>query len=529
MGSFKIFNTLFYVGIAACLAMIWLPGYYLTGDGPCHVYNAQILHDLWAGKNTDFYLRYFEVLHQPNPNWFTTVAIALLLFVAKGVIAEKIFLTVYAGAYIGGVYALLKKLNVEHRGWLPAFFILIFTSTLTKGFYNFSFSIAFYFWVVWAWLSFMERKNFRNGVLFLLFVALTFFTHLLAFGLAALTCIMLALSFSVAQRNGQGWSVLRSFSMSVAVLFLFQVPFLFLMGWFMQKEGGLQVRTELHLYRIVELVQCKHLVNYASAEPFFTTIAGATLLVLACWLVLKAKLLLKVHKYDGLVYSLVLTFILYITLPDDLFGRAMDMAARMQLYVLALFMLVIAIRVPETNLKKFGMFVLFGCFLVLSWLRIDRMISISSAEKELMSVGKYIPPRTIVLPLIFSLAGNTVDGKAIADWNTPFRHAAQYIGVGKPLIVLDNYEANTGYFPIKWKDGVSPYLYFGKLEDLPPHGDIVAYKQKTGLNIDYILMWCYDDVALQNDDFHKFYEQLNEEYSKVYTSPAARVILYKKK
>ena len=45
-------SYLLLAGYAICLLQIWLPGYYLTGDGPCHLYNAQILHDLWAGKKT---------------------------------------------------------------------------------------------------------------------------------------------------------------------------------------------------------------------------------------------------------------------------------------------------------------------------------------------------------------------------------------------------------------------------------------------------------------------------------------------
>ncbi len=35
------------VGLALCMLQLWLPAYYLTGDGPCHVYNAQVVHDIW--------------------------------------------------------------------------------------------------------------------------------------------------------------------------------------------------------------------------------------------------------------------------------------------------------------------------------------------------------------------------------------------------------------------------------------------------------------------------------------------------
>ena len=166
MNSQKTLNALLLTGFILCLLQIWLPAFYLTGDGPSHVYNAQILHDLWCNKNTAFYAHYYQLVYQPNPNWLSTIVLALLMFVVNGIVAEKIYLTLYVLLYTRGFYLLLKKISGSNSYWPLVIFLFVFTHVLAKGFYNFSFSIAFYFWVVWSWIRFLDRRNIGNALLF---------------------------------------------------------------------------------------------------------------------------------------------------------------------------------------------------------------------------------------------------------------------------------------------------------------------------------------------------------------------------
>ena len=134
----KTTNYLLFIGFAMCLLQVWWPQYYLTGDGPCHVYNAQILHDLWSyNKDTDFYLHFYKLLYQPNPNWLSTIILALLLFVVNGIIAEKIFLTLYVVLFVSGFYLLLRSISNGKSNWVLVLFIFVFPHLLAKGFYNF--------------------------------------------------------------------------------------------------------------------------------------------------------------------------------------------------------------------------------------------------------------------------------------------------------------------------------------------------------------------------------------------------------
>ena len=141
----------------------------------------------------------------------------------------------------------------------------------------------------------------------------------------------------------------------------------------------------------------------------------------------------------------------------------------------------------------------------------------------------FIKPYSVVLPLDFSPGGEDEHGKLIGDRNWVFCHAAQYMGTEKPMIILDNYEANMGYFPLVWNNNVNPYNLLSKdegIEGQPPFASIAGYKKNAGVTIDYILMWCYNDSYLQNEHFRTFFAEINNGYHIIYTSPTGRTILY---
>ncbi len=523
----KIINALLLTGFGLCLLQIWLPEYYLTGDGPCHVYNAQILHDLWCNKNTSFYSRYYNVLYRPDPNWLSTVVLALLMFIAKGTTAEKIFLTLYVVVFTRGFYLLLRKISGNGSYWLLVIFFFVFPHELSKGFYNSSFSIAFYFWVVWSWLRFLEQKSITNAVMFFLFTTLLYFTHLLAFGFCAFTCAALVVSYGVA--TGADAKQRRQFIFEYAgLLAMLFAPFLLLMTMFTDQEGGLQLVIGHHFYRLVELIQFKYFVNVTHSEDYVAAAAGIILLLTFCAALTKFRIK-TINKYDGLLISLGLTMFVYLFFPDNFLGRLILIALRVQPYVGILLACCIAYLLPETKFKKMAAVLLFACFAGLTAARVNCMVIASKGAADYVSAEQLIKPNSVVLPLDFAPAGLDDHGQKIADRNYLFSHASQYMGTTKSLIILDNYEANMGYFPVRWNGAVNPYFYLGKaegIENAPPYARIAEYKQSAGVAIDYVLMWCYNDTFLRNDHFKALYAEINAGYHVAYTSPSGRTVLY---
>lgn len=530
MPRVKLLYALMIMGIAMCLVQIWWPSFYLTGDGPCHLYNARVLHDIWSGRDAAFYSRFYNVIYAPNPNWLSSVIMGWCMYFASGVVAEKLFLTLYALTLIFGFYKLLKQVSGSSSYLITIVFLFVFHHTLAKGFYNFSLGMALYFWMVWSWLRFIERRNTINTLVFFAFTALTFFSQLLPFVFGAITCFSLLISHIATQpatKRPRIFEFVRA-SLEFGILI---APFAALMLWFTDQQGGADIHLRHHFYRLIELVQFKYGINVSAREELFTGIAGftiVTMLAIAVFLRIRAKEFIS--KYDGFLYSFVILLIIYILFPEDFLHRAILISMRTQLFLLAIGGLIAAYTLPQ-KVKNAGGLVLMACFIALFFIRCSVQNVAAEAVEDYTSVAAHIKPYSVVLPLDLAPAGRDNKWYTITNRSYHFAHALDYIGCNKPLIVLDNYEAHTGYFPIAWIDKVSPYTHLSVgngIEGMPPAADIQGYRQRSGVAIDYVVLWCYDKVYLKDSGFADLYNYVMQHYHLVYRSASGRTMLYER-
>ncbi|PQJ10992.1 hypothetical protein CJD36_013565 [Flavipsychrobacter stenotrophus] len=531
MPRIKLLYALMIAGIAMCLAQIWWPHYYLTGDGPCHLYNAKVLHDMWHGTDVAFYSRFYVINYNPNPNWLSNILLGIPMYFTNGPVAEKLFLTLYAGLVVGGFYLLIKKVSGSSSYWITVIFLFVFHHTLAKGFYNFSFSTALWFWMVWSWMRFIDKKNTLNTLVFFLFAGLSFFTQLLPFVFAVATCFGLIVSYSLTREQGLKQSSLNYFIQNTITLGILTAPFVALMIRFTENEGGTHITLHHHFYRLVELVQFKYGINAVENESFLTALCGMTLAALLITaVVFRIKDKIAVNKYDGFFYSLIFILFIYLFFPENFMQRDILISMRAQLFILILAGICIAYTLPQ-QIKNAGGLILFFCFAGLTMVRMNYMNKASDAAEDYNSVAAHIRPYSLVLPLDFAPEGKDRNNKTIADRNYLFTHALHYAGCEKPLILLDNYEANAGYFPLQWKYKVNPYAHLSKdngIEGQPPGADIEAYVNVSHIPIDYIVTWCYDAKALQNKRYSELDSQMKRMYHEVYTSPSKRTVLYER-
>lgn len=558
VNSPKTANYILFAGYAICLLQVWLPGWYLTGDGPCHLYNAQILHDVWTGKNTEFYSRFFEVTGKPNPNWMSHVLLAALLFVVHGVVAEKILLSCYVVFFVSGFARLLKRLDNKSYFWPVVAFVFVFHYVLAKGFYNFSFSIAFMLWLIDTWLQVMENRRTGTIVWFFVLACLTFFAHPVAFVFGGVVCAGLTVSFALSgglkkfnrgdaesrrdnfikgkesrNQGRKGESGERGMKPVVGyliILALCMLPCGLLLLWFAMGEAH-DGDIVLHVarYKLLEFADFNCLVNVTSKEVLIVRVVWIMLVGLLLYaLIARFRKGFHLHRYDGLLVSMMFAGFLYLFFPDKIFGGSL-FVVRAQ-YLWALFTVCcIGYMLPAGKVKNASGLLFFLCFIGLSIPRTMCMGAATDGVKDIVSAEKYIRPYSVVLPLDFAPGGFDKQGNVISDRNWLFCHAWQYMGLDKPLIILDNYEANTGYFPLVWKDATNPYHHLctnGAMEGQPPFATINDYKRSTGVTIDYVLMWCYDNKWRKDEQFNKLYDEIDAGYHIVYRSPTGRTILY---
>ncbi len=309
-------------------------------------------------------------------------------------------------------------------------------------------------------------------------------------------------------------------------------PFILLAFRFTNGEGGLQLRLSAHPYRLLELLEFKYIINVVDKERLWALVAGFVLIILFGVVVVKLSRKYSVHKYDGFLLALLPVALVYTFFPEDFMGRAIIISIRTQLFVFIIIACCIAYRLQDSVLKNVAGALVFFCFIILTWYRIDCRQDAAAALDDYLSAASYVRPGSVVLPLDFAPTGKNKKGDPIAGRNALFHHAAQYLATSKPLIALDNYEANMGYFPIRWKPTMNPYDHLSRqegIEGLPPYAHIAEYEQQTGATVDYVLLWCYDPAFLANTHFEKLYAEINSLYTVEYMTPGGRTTLYRRK
>ena len=521
----KWYYVLMVAGFVACMLQIWIPAYFLNCDGPCHLANAKAMLAMWTLPDEDFYTRFFSVSNQPNPNWLSNILLVALLPLVKGAIAEKILVSGYVLLMLVSLDRLLRRIGEGRHLFTMLFLVFIFNNSLAQGFYNFSFSISFFLLLVNSWLGYLEHNRNLSIVWIFGFMLLTYFSHPVSFGYGFFACFSLLLSYTV---SGFFAGDIRRIFKYVLVLILTTLPFLLFFLTFAENSAKHGKIVPAYMpERLFELVAFDYLINYSSKEVLIVKFLGGLFTVLF-FLVFVFKVVIKrnIHKYDGFLLSLLVVFCAFLNLPDKMMGGGL-FVMRTGLYLFLITGFCAAYLLPH-KLKNILGVIGFIIFLLLVTIRIPIMYAGAQIVKEHTEVSKLITKGSVLLPLNFNKMGKGHDGKILADRNEVYGHVAQYIGADNKILVLDNYEANTGYFPLNWNSEVNPYIHLNRyrgIEGMPPGGGPVQYKQITGVNIDYILLLNYEPSFAGHVDFMELKTQLDTAYHEIYRDKTGNTVL----
>jgi hypothetical protein len=121
----------------------------------------------------------------------------------------------------------------------------------------------------------------------------------------------------------------------------------------------------------------------------------------------------------------------------------------------------------------------------------------------------------VVLPLNYS-----------NHWLTS--HFSNYLGVDKPMIILENYESTTCYFPIKWNKESLPNLQFGN-NSVENNNCIQAMSniKNPSKTIDYIFV-LGQNLEITDSCSTEIKDIINKYYSLTYRSNSCKLYKLKK-
>ncbi|MBK9339150.1 MAG: hypothetical protein IPM98_22500 [Lewinellaceae bacterium] len=526
----------FFALLLIALLPVWASGrFFVTGDGPCHLYNAHVLLDYLLGRNLDFYDPFYNLNLNLNPNWLSHIVLAGLQLIFAPETAEKIFLSSYLLLFGFGLRYLLRQINPDSIFMSSVGLLFVWHHLLVSGFYNFSLSITGFFWIGGYWLKY--RKQLTPGRIAILATGWVFlyFTHALGtmFSLVFVGSAILVEALRAFRSVGlrQAWQQHATSTLRTALAAL---PMLVLLVWYLLRtppNTGTDSRTIADL--LEDLLQLRNLILLNSTERDTVkavAIFAGLLFAVAAWLRWRER---RAAAGDFLLLFVAVALWQYFS-PENSRAAGLQIPLRIQTFAwLGMLCWAATANFPEW-VRKNAPAAATVLLVVLTFLRFPAHRKASELVEDYLWCIPKVADRSVVLVLNYDFNGLDKAGKAIANSNWLFVHAADYLGAYQPVILSDNYEATKPYFPINWqwqrdmfaqtdKDGVN-------FENRPPRADILNYKRRSeGYDIDYVLFLSYDPRFYDHDYAREIMGQVKQAYEFVGFSPGGKAELWQRK
>lgn len=525
-GLQKVTSKLFYVAVLVFLFPLLTNTWMVTGDGPCHLYNAKVLKDIIFNIDKSFYLDFYMVNFKLTPNLWDHILMGFFQVFFSASISEKLFFGTYILTFSFGARYLCNSIAPKSDWAVLPVLLFIFHHLMMKGFLNYTFSFAASFWVIGYYIRHInDLKDWKIATKLSLLLLTTYFMHPIGFifALAGITFTTTAHVVSILI-NPQAKEILITFLKKISPLALIVLPSILLYVSFMM---GSSFSKPLDWNTLINL---DSLMTYAEGERPYSIIAGKfAIVILILGLLNRIKNGPIIHIGDGmLLLCLFFVFLFHANLIND----SMIGGDRLKFIPhICIFIWMSSLRFESWFKAIVNIFAL-GIIFIFAFLRYPAYAEASAWVEDYMECEQFIKPKTKVLTLNYDYNGTTADGRLIAPNNWTFMHGTSYLGAKKPLILSDNYEAHMNWFPINWKDQkFSFYVATGKdgmsFEDRPPRAVFTSYAEKTGKTpIEYVLVIGKQEEHIAHPNTMEIDSQLVTKYNVICTSKSGRSVLY---
>jgi hypothetical protein len=527
-----IFSILTVLNMLPFIATRFFP----SMDGASHLSNVNIINQLVFHNNSLFH-QFFQINPEPVPNWTSNLLISLLTLIMPAFLAEKILVIIL----LTGVPFAFRILmtSVAPGRTIYSFLIFPFTHTmfLFFGFFNFCMAVLLFLVTLNYWLQ-NENKpwNLKRGLTLALLVASTYFSHVVIFGtlLIIIAAHIITRTVIAAFDNpAEGKAIIRKFLVKTMAISLSAVIPLMLFIYFFYSRPGTREINFINRHELIKfLVTVRPLISFnPDVEGKHTTILFYLLagLIATGSVFFIYRLALKLlHKnptgtnqeqklapgvaFWWLLSSMAMLLILYFKLPD-----AYGTASYTSLRIAFIFFLLVILWISTFRIPWY-----FGLLAAITGLYVNTMLvryyssSIRDLGKLAVACNKaadFVAPNSLILPVY-----------CMDNWFTG--HFVDYIAVDKPVVMVYNYECQSGYFPVIWNEKTKPNYYLGNPAIPDRYINFELVKGRPSLMLDYVFV-----VGQFNPEkdwfFSTLHKILTEDFTKVYVAPSCT--LYRNK
>jgi hypothetical protein len=256
-------NLFFALLIVLHLVPIYSFKYFPSCDGPAHLSNADILRE-YHRPDYPIFREYYVLNKNFEPNLLGHLVLVGLMYFLPMLVAEKVLLSGYVILLPISIRYALCAIRPD-AGFLAVLaFPFIYNFLFHMGFYNFSYSLTMFFFVVGYWLKYREGFTPRKTVVLTILTLVLYSSHIVSL-VAAYVMVILFTAWLIfcdlAQRSSQQpfnfrvlWIAFRT--RALAPLFAL-LPTLILVAIFLLQKGTVgtsaspSVGRAEHLYHFV--------------------------------------------------------------------------------------------------------------------------------------------------------------------------------------------------------------------------------------------------------------------------------------
>ncbi len=477
---FALYNLLPVFGVA----------YFLTGDGPAHLYNAHLIQQL-ISEPEGFVSNFFYIRTWIIPNLGGHIILAIALYIFDPATAEKLLYGISIIGFIAGFRYYVRGIDHSYS-WISWFgLILVHNFCFYIGFQSFSLALGFMLFMIGAW---------HRGLLFAKWRYTTISAALLV-GLAICHVVPLAV-FCIYIGLGESIKFIQLRMVHTRRLIIAAatfIPSLGFVGFYIltaEKESVGQMPDFL-----------KYSYNLATANTLVTINWDERIYVVVFQLVMLGCLvpsMISFSKIKDVIIPLTVCLamlVLYYLMPDKM-ATGGFISIRLMLFIY-IFAAVVAGMLPG-NEKMAPIIVLVLGILNISLVNyhFQTAHALSKNVAVVNSVHEFLKPNTTLLPLNYS-----------HHWL--HYNIGLYLGAFKPVVVLDNYEASKAAFPLAWQGDMNPGARLGDFGfSKTPLFHLEPYESETGGRIDYVLRYGYSSVIVDantlqtNRELHEHFKPL---------------------
>ena len=432
----------------------WTATYFITQDGPSHLYTAVVARELLINRHSPFAPIY---MLQPRmvTNWGAAALLNGAALLVGAAHAEQALATLCVVAGFFAFAYFCYALNPAASPWSPVINFLLNTLVLWLGFYNFYFAMALCLFVGGFYIRHARVFTWGRAALLAAGLLALWFMHVLALGLAVLAILLSGFWIHILEPASaqKEWSaagiILRRAAFPLGMTAAAVIPVVVLSVIFARASGEEQM-FDLNIKSAFE-----NFPTYVFASSRGRIGQQAFLVPAMLFFMAIGVLLMRRREWmsarGAIAVTVTLTFGLYLFVPDSAFGAG---AIKMRFaWALFVFGCLVASSVHRMRVLRTPVAIYVACFLAATLFHQARhnVQNAGRAASAYAEVLNQVPAGATLVRLRYPTDKTGVRFGYDDILLDPLYHADSWVAARRKFLALSDYQAISQVFPVVFR------------------------------------------------------------------------------